>query len=174
MASRIMSPACEAFPDRTAEMSTCLWSLASSCTGSAIIALGPNTKKSNRGRVFKLLGSLWPEGFVHSAVSRLTFSSLRVGLSPRPQDRRVASVPPLRRRGQPSMHLRRERGVVGRGADEDVLEHLVIDRPVVTAAQTSLLSASSIACSSDMARPAAQCVASSGDESSRRSIARLR
>jgi len=44
MASRIMSPACEAFPDRTAEMSTCLWSLASSCIGSAIIALGPNTK----------------------------------------------------------------------------------------------------------------------------------
>ena len=44
MASRIMSPACEAFPDRTAEMSRCLWSLASSCTGSAIIALGPNTK----------------------------------------------------------------------------------------------------------------------------------
>ena len=44
MASRIMSPACEAFLDRTAEMSTCLWSLASSCTGGAIIALGPNTK----------------------------------------------------------------------------------------------------------------------------------
>src|SRR5262245_21044776 len=37
MASRIMSPVCEAFPDRTAEMSTCLWSLASSCVGSAII-----------------------------------------------------------------------------------------------------------------------------------------
>src|SRR3954452_150894 len=44
MASRIMSPASEAFPDRTAEMSTSLWSLASRCTGSAIIALGPNTK----------------------------------------------------------------------------------------------------------------------------------
>ena len=44
MASRIMSPACEAFPDRTAEMSTCLWSLASSCIGSALIALDPNTK----------------------------------------------------------------------------------------------------------------------------------
>src|SRR5262245_9543199 len=43
MASRILSPTCEAFPDRRAEMSTCLWSLASSCIGSAIIALGPNT-----------------------------------------------------------------------------------------------------------------------------------
>jgi hypothetical protein len=44
MASRILSPACEAFPDRTAEISTWLWWLASSCIGSAIIALRPNTK----------------------------------------------------------------------------------------------------------------------------------
>jgi len=79
MASRILSPACKAFPDRTAEMSTCLWSLASSCTGSAIIALGPNTKKSNRGRVFTLLGSLWPEGFVHSAVQTPLSIRLKCG-----------------------------------------------------------------------------------------------
>src|SRR5262245_85578 len=44
MASRLLSPACEAFPNRTAEMSTCLWSLASSCIESAIITLGTHTK----------------------------------------------------------------------------------------------------------------------------------
>jgi hypothetical protein len=44
MASRILSPVCEAFPDRTAETSTYLWSLANSCIGSASSHSAPTQK----------------------------------------------------------------------------------------------------------------------------------